>query len=209
MPFHLSFADRQPKGGLGTYLKQVSRSKQTICLFTGALLLALLLGGCQPGSTEPPPQPTDVAEALEPQTQVQSPLAAPVSPLPPPPGLAIDAGKSAVYGRLLSSASGQPIAGAIVRLAEVYCPEDLELKTQEEKEENCFWALDDAFSPSTYSEANGDIVFTNTEARDYAILVGDIGTRYELVKDKAGKVIVYSTIADEPLDVGVHSVPYP
>src|SRR5262245_19193876 len=91
------------------------------------LLGALLLGACQ-GSQQTPASPTAPAGSKTPSAQESplaasaSPLSAAESPLAVPPKIA--KGKAAVSGRLFSQHSGQPLNHAVVRLAEVYCPEE-------------------------------------------------------------------------------------
>ena len=95
---------------------------------------------------------------------------------------------------------------AIIRLPEVYCPEDVK---PEEKETKCFWALDDAFSPSTFSEQDGYFEFLNVEARDYVLFVGDIAGNYNLSVGEKEKPVIYTAPADQGVNLGTLPIGYP
>jgi hypothetical protein len=108
---------------------------------------------------------------------------------------------------LISKITGQPLVNAVVRLAEVYCPEGT---APEDKETDCFWALSNAFSPSTFSDANGYFQFDNVEARDWVVIIGDMMTIYTFVsRGEQEKPIVWTTSPGQVLDIGQHEVSYP
>ncbi len=169
------------------------------------LVMSVLLLACQNTTPAPGPAPASPVAPIQP-ARSESPLAAPISPLARPVDFQIEPGRAAVRGRLLSTVTGQPLVNITMRLAEIYCPE--EVTTQQEKEEKCFWALDDAMSPSAQTDANGDFVLRNVEARDYAMMVGSIMTRYEMVENAEEKPIIYTPKADEVLEVGDLTVPF-
>ncbi len=121
-------------------------------------------------------------------------------------GLALEEGKSAVKGKLFSTVSNAPLPDAVVRLAEVYCPGDLEEGAS--KRDACVWALDDAFSPSTFTDAEGIFVFEGVEARDYVLLVGDVMTRYVMLKDAEDKPLMWEAPAGQAIDIGEYQVNY-
>jgi hypothetical protein len=188
-------------------------------LFQVVLLLllgVLLLGACQ-GSAETPPSPpspentptpatntpTPVAQTTSPLSASESPLSAAQSPLAVPEAI-ID-GKAWVSGRLFSLESGQPLNREVVRLAEVFCPEDVQA---EEKSEECFWTLDNAFSPTAFTDETGYFVFKNVEPHDYTVMVGDYVGRYAFVNGENGKPIIFTAPADETTDVGEYQVEY-
>lgn len=199
-----------------------------LILLVAAILLWAGFGTGDEPTPTPMPTPTslpDVAAAAAEAPVAEeatptpaggvSPLADPNSPMPtptstptplPPPDVEIEAGKSAVIGRVVNMETGAPIANAIIRLPEVYCPEDVK---PEEKNTRCFWALDDAFSPSTFSDADGNFEFLNVEARDYVLFVGDISTKYNLSMGEKSKPIIYTTPADVGLNLGTLPVGYP
>lgn len=191
-------------------------------LFLAALLGLLVLAACggneeptpAPAPTNTPvaiantptsaPQPTPTAAAqVSPLAAGESPLSAPPSPLPTP--LSIGEGRSMVTGRLLSLQTNQPLVRAIVRLAEVYCPEGT---PEEEKADECFWALDNAFSPSTFSDSDGVFVFEDVEARDYVVIVGDMIVKYAVVNDSEDRPILVTAPPSDLIDVGEHVVDY-
>ncbi|WP_297630594.1 hypothetical protein [Caldilinea sp.] len=135
-----------------------------------------------------------------------SPLAAPESPLAVASG-PTEEDFASLRGRLISKTTGQPLANAIVRLAEVYCPEGT---APEDKETDCFWALSNAFSPSTFSDANGYFQFNNVEARDWVVLIGDMMTIYTFItQGDQDKPIIWTTTPGQLLDIGQHEVAYP
>lgn len=153
-------------------------------------------------TSAPPPTPT-VAAQVSPLAAGESPLSAPPSPLPTP--LSIGEGRSMVTGRLLSLQTNQPLVRAIVRLAEVYCPEGT---LEEEKADECFWALDNAFSPSTFSDSDGVFVFEDVEARDYVVIVGDMIVKYAVVNDSEDRPILVAAPPNDLIDVGERVVDY-
>ena len=144
------------------------------------------------------------AAATSPLSAAESPLAAAsTSPLPTP--VAIAEGRSRVKGRLLSEDSGQPLVKDVVRLGEIYCPEDVVVKN---KSEECFWALDNAFSPSTFTDEDGFYVFEDVEARDFVIIIGDLIGKHAFVNDENGKPVIITAPIGETVDVGEYAVAY-
>jgi hypothetical protein len=160
-----------------------------------ALLLCVLLVVVACNQVIPTPVDTQPVSPLQATSPLQSPAA----------DLEIEAGLSAVVGRILSSNTGQALNREVVRLAEVYCPEGI---TEEEKEENCFWALSNAWSPSTFTDSEGYFQFENVEARDYVILVGDLITKYAIVYSEGEKPMLVTAAADVATDVGTVVVDY-
>lgn len=155
--------------------------------------------------------PTPVSNQDEPTAGAQPD--SPVSPLQPASPLAqldkpSNPDLSLLRGQLISKTNGQPLANAVVRLAEVYCPEGT---LQEDKDTDCFWALSNSFSPSTFSDANGNFRFEDVEARDWVVIIGDMMTIYTLIAldEQQDKPIIWTTLPGELLDIGQHSVAYP
>lgn len=136
----------------------------------------------------------------------------PLSPLAPESPLSLagapsQSNLSSLRGRLISRTTGQPLANAVVRLAEVYCPEGT---APEDKETDCFWALSNAFSPSTFSDSDGYFQFDNVEARDWVVIIGDMMTVYTFIaRGEQEKPIVWTTSPGQVLDIGQHDVSYP
>lgn len=178
--------------------------------------------------------PTATAASESPLGAPESPLADPNSPLPTPEpqsvapadavvvnpdgvemepvtnveieGLEIKEGASALRGRLISIPHNGPLTDAVVRLAEVYCPGDLPEGAS--KRDACIWALDDAFSPSTFTDDNGNFLFENIEARDYVLIVGDRVTRFAMLEDKENKPLMWAAPANQAIDIGEYQVNY-
>lgn len=110
-----------------------------------------------------------------------------------------ESGMGTVFGRLTSSETGQPIVDALVRLPEVYCPEGIE---EADKREQCFWALDNAFSPSSATDENGIFVFDSVAAREYVFMVGDIMGDYTVFLDPQGRPFIYAVESNGVLELG-------
>ncbi|MDQ7030670.1 MAG: hypothetical protein Q9O62_13260 [Ardenticatenia bacterium] len=114
-----------------------------------------------------------------------------------------EAGKAVVVGRLFSTTNGDPLVNVVVRLAEVYYPED----TPDDKEKGIY-VLDNAFSPSATTDEQGIFVFINVEARDYVIFVGDLAIKYAIVLGPEGKAKIWTIKPDEINDLGNIRVDY-
>jgi hypothetical protein len=185
----------------------------------GCLLVvfATFLSACNQQNT-PIPVPTVTSDALptsEPnrieQQAIDQPQS-PISPLSPESPLAqtngeINPAMSSLRGRLISGTNGLPLNNAVVRLAEVYCPEGT---AQEDKDTDCFWALSNSFSPSSFTDADGNFQFENVEARDWVVIIGDMMTIYTfLALDEQDKPIIWTTLPGDLLDIGQHTVAYP
>lgn len=103
-----------------------------------------------------------------------------------------ETGKAAVTGKLTNSTNDQPLPDTIVRLAEV----------QRQAGDGAY-ILDDGQSPGATSDAAGNFTFSNVEAREYVVIVGDVGSgRYTVIADDAGKPKVWDVKADNVLDLG-------
>ncbi len=178
---------------------------------------ALLIAACNQQNT-PASDPTGTADTSPTSVPRQNEQQAidqphsPISPLSPDSPLAhangvISPGMSSLRGRLISGTNGLPLNNAVVRLAEVYCPEGT---IQEDKDTDCFWALSNSFSPSSFTDADGNFQFDNVEARDWVVIIGDMMTIYTfLALDEQDKPIIWTTIPDDLLDIGQHIVAYP
>lgn len=153
----------------------------------------------------PVPVATEAVEAASPESPLaapDSPLAAPESPLAPPSvdeAPTPEADKSSVIGRIVSIRTGLPLANTVVRLPEVYCAPGVK---EEDKREQCFWALDNAFSPSAISDETGLFVFNNVEVRDYVVMLGDIMLESLIIDDEEGKPVIITTPEGEVLNLG-------
>ena len=142
-----------------------------------AIVTGMLLASCTTPSSKPVPEPVD--------TPFVSPLAATspfVSPLQEPVvsrDNSIAKDKAAVMGQLFSSKTNAPLANTVVRFAEVYYADDAQAK----QKTGGVYALDNAFSPSAISDSQGFFTFTDIDARDYVLLVGDIFGAWALALD--------------------------
>jgi len=114
-----------------------------------------------------------------------------------------EAGKAVVVGRLFSTTNGEPLANVVVRLAEVYYPED----APGDKEKGVY-ILDNAFSPSATTNEQGIFVFINVEPRDYVIFVGDLAIKYAIVLGSEGTPQIWTIQPDEVNDLGNVRVDY-
>ncbi|MCC9077332.1 hypothetical protein FKZ61_014595 [Litorilinea aerophila] len=178
----------------------------------------MILVSCNTRQKEPLPNPTVTSsEARTSVTEVNKKSGgsvgqpeSPVSPLAPESPLAFvpTYGEGAsLRGRILHTVTGQPITNAVIRLAEVYCPENT---TPQDKETDCFWTLSNSFSPSTFSDDNGYFQFDNIEARDWVVIVGDMMTIYTFItRGEQQKPIIWTTESGKLLDIGEHAVSYP
>jgi hypothetical protein len=194
------------------------QTRKQLLLFTVFFSSLMILFACNRPEEPTPTIMSTPTETLLPslsETQEAQSLPLPESPLSPlapesplaSPGTLIQSDFSSLRGRLISKITGQPLVNAVVRLAEVYCPEGT---VPEDKETDCFWALSNAFSPSTFSDANGYFQFDNVEARDWVVIIGDMMTIYTFVsRGEQEKPIVWTTSPGQVLDIGQHEVSYP
>ncbi|MGV8049621.1 MAG: hypothetical protein AB2L21_04585 [Anaerolineaceae bacterium] len=101
-----------------------------------------------------------------------------------------ESGKSIIYGKALGS-NGKPLKDTPVRLAEVYRGED----------GGGAFALDEAFSPATMSDENGEYIFLNIAPGEYVLFIGSINTEFMIVANPDASAIVYEVAADELLEI--------
>ncbi len=114
-------------------------------------------------------------------------------------------GTASVTGRLTSKITGEPLNHAVVRLAEVYCPSDVKKVDTRTK---CVWALDGAFSPSTFTDATGNFVFTDVPPRQYIVLIGDMVMKYALVNNDKKEPMMWIVEANKVVRTGDFAVDY-
>ena len=101
-------------------------------------------------------------------------------------------GMSAIHGRLISR-NNETVTGIPVRLAKVYRGEDVD---------NAFFVLDEAHSPSTISNSEGQFIFTDIEPDEYVIFVGRLQADYQIISESEETPIVYEVGPNEILDLG-------
>ena len=172
-------------------------STRRIIVWCMIMAMAILLVACTPSDVEP--DATAIETPFTSPLNVQNPF---VSPLQEPVitnDSSIDDGRAVVKGRLWSSITNQPITNAVVRLAEIYYG----TKEQEEQKTGGVFALDNAFSPSTFSDDQGYFTFTDVEARDYVVLVGDVLGDWALgLDDSKEKPKVWTAVEQSVTDIG-------
>jgi hypothetical protein len=153
------------------------------------ILLLVVVVGCKSedaGEEFLSPLPTEAVAATT--ASPLQPTATPVtSPTPPPP----EEGRATVVGTVVSRSEGTPLTGVAVRLAEVHRQGD----------EGAF-VLDDAFSPGGTTDELGRFVIEDVEPQEYVIVVGDVGTQYDILAEPSGDARVWEVPSDQVLDVG-------
>ena len=112
------------------------------------------------------------------------------------PGL--EQGKAGVYGRIISERSGQPISGILVRLAKVV-----------RQGEDAAFVLEDAFSPGDQTDEGGYFIIVDVDPIEYVLVVGDVNNQYEIIAENSGMAKIWTTAADQILEVGEIRVDLP
>jgi hypothetical protein len=172
-------------------------------LVTFAAFLVLILAACSGIPTPLPPtlpvsplaSPTGAAGAPAPQesplaTATQAASALEVTPSP---------GRSAMTGRLVDVRTGRPITNQNLSLPTVICPEGV---AEEDKQNQCVYAVDEAFDPSTLSDEDGRFAFLDITPGDYVLIVGNPATKYTLLSDETNQALVWTAEADKVLAIG-------
>ncbi len=96
-----------------------------------------------------------------------------------------------VFGRVLSSITGQPIYRVRVAFAEVY-----------RNEETAIFVDDAAFSPSAETDASGRFVLSNLSPKEYVIVIGDPFGLNDVVRNPDGLPKIWNIEADQQIDIG-------
>jgi hypothetical protein len=112
--------------------------------------------------------------------------------LPTPPS-----GKATVIGQIVPADGGQPYSNVTVRLAEVY-----------RQGGQAAFALDAANSPGAITDTNGNFVFSNVDAREYVLVVGDPMVSYTIVAQPDGNARVWNAESGKITDIGQIPVNY-
>lgn len=173
-----------------------------LSILLGLLILGLAACGGTRAPTAPataPVSPLPAATALPAASPgTDSPLAAPTiaarATIQAPA-----AGKGAVGGRLIDFGSGQPLANQNLSLPAIVCPAGV---AEENKREECVYAIDDAFDPSTLTDQQGRFVFKDVAPGDYVLLVGNRMTKSTVLADDAGRPLMWKVEADKVLQLG-------
>ncbi len=180
--------------------------------FLLTLMVLGVLGGCGGETTPaPPPPPTAAAPTAaaptatvppadtRPLAAPARPLEAPASPLALPEEYTPADGKSAVTGRLIDFTTGNPMALQNLSLPAVLCAPGV---AEEDKREQCFYMIDEAFDPSTLTDPNGDFIFKDIPAGEYVMFVGSLMTENAVLKDELDRPIIWKAEADQVTAIG-------
>lgn len=106
-------------------------------------------------------------------------------------------GEAVVIGKVFAS-DGSNLSNSPVRLAEVY---------RSENNSGAF-ALDEATSPSTMTDENGEYVFLNIVPGEYVMVVGSINTKYMIIANPDGTAIVQDIKPDVVTEIEPITVNY-
>ena len=98
--------------------------------------------------------------------------------------------KSIIHGRLLSPEQ-TPLDGLVVRLAQVYRFGD----------DQGTFVLDEAQSPSTISQEDGQYLFLNISPGEYVLFIGKLHADYKIVAEADETPIVYEVGPGEILKI--------
>ena len=99
--------------------------------------------------------------------------------------------KSGIQGWIKSRDTAQPVKNILVRLAEVY-----------RRGTSGAYILDDANSPGTFTNEEGEFWIFNIKASEYVIVIGDVQGSHEIIVDPSGKARVWVLRSDEIQNVG-------
>ena len=161
--------------------------RRSIIIFLTATVV-VALAACGGSGVEPTPT-----------TQPESPLSAPISPLAPDNSVAPQAGKATVTGRLIDLATGAPLRDQNLSLPAVLCAPGV---AEEDKREQCFYMVDEAFDPSALTDDDGNFMFQNIEAGEYVMLVGSLMTENGILKDELTRPVIWEAITDTVVALG-------
>lgn len=98
--------------------------------------------------------------------------------------------KSIIQGQLINM-DGRPFEGMTVRLARVY----------RENNEGGAFVLDEANSPLSLTDSNGEYQFLNIDPGEYVLFVGSLNDRYKIVSGPDENPNIYSVRANEVLEI--------
>jgi hypothetical protein len=166
-------------------------SPMTRSLLYMVVALGLLLTGCQARTVESTSAPTSIP-ALGEESSTPVPTAN-LSQTPEP-------GKANAVGRVMTRGANEPYANVIVRLAPV-----VDLGTDEDDA----FALDDANSPGTVTDAQGYFAFANVEPGDYVLIFGNVSTIYLIPTSTPDHAIVVKLTAGQVTDIGELPIMFP
>ncbi len=110
-----------------------------------------------------------------------------------------EATKTVITGQLVNKASSIPYTNTLVRLAEVY---------RNEQGEGAF-ALDQSYSPGTYTDENGYFVFSNLTPGEFVMVIGDPTVNYLIITDETtNQAKIYKGDPGQILDIGTLSIEF-
>lgn len=132
------------------------------------VMMLMLLSFVACSSPQPPPTPADTFTVPTPVN-----------------------GQAVVFGRVLSSITGQPIYRVRVAFAEVLRNED-----------SAIFVDDAAFSPSVDTDTLGRFVITNLPPKEYVIVIGDPFGPNDVVRNADGLPRIWNIEPGQQLDIG-------
>jgi hypothetical protein len=147
-----------------------------------------VLAACDMGGGEP----TTAAQLGSPLPVQISPLAAESLPTP-------NVGKSSVAGRLIDLATGEPIRNQNLSLPAVLCAPGV---AEEDKRQECFYMIDEAFDPSALTDDDGNFIFRDIPAGEYVMLIGSLMTENVILLDELGRPIIWEATPDMVVELG-------
>ncbi|HEY1016460.1 MAG TPA: hypothetical protein VGE07_27365 [Herpetosiphonaceae bacterium] len=100
------------------------------------------------------------------------------------------AGTATIKGRVLRP-DGTPLAETSIRFPEVY-----------RQNGEAMFVLDEARSPGSITDSEGNFAVVGIPAREYVMVVGDPYTNYVIILETDGTKKVFNAPADQPLDIG-------
>lgn len=100
-------------------------------------------------------------------------------------------GKAVVFGRVLSSLTGQPIYRVRVAFAEVLRNED-----------SAIFVDDAAFTPFVETDPTGRFVISNLPPKEYVIVIGDPFGPNDVVRNADGLPRIWKIEPGQQLDIG-------
>src|SRR3989337_20516 len=119
--------------------------------------------------------------------------------LTPSSEIIISPNKTAIVGRMISSASSKPLplSNIAVRLAKMFWNED--------RTEGVF-VLEGATSPGDITDEQGYFSIIDIEPGEYVIVVGEAIGNNEIITETSGKAKIFIAEKDTVLDVGTLEV---
>jgi hypothetical protein len=156
--------------------------KSVLAIGLYAILILVLLVGCQPNGTAPKPNSTEGS---------QPPAGSPSATAIPTMGK----GKGAVAGWIIQKSDGKPYGNGGLNLALVY-------RSTQTPSDGAF-VLDSANSPGAITKMDGTFLVNNVDSGEYVVVVGNPeGTNEVYLDPTSGKPKVWKVDAGKVLNIG-------